>query len=407
MRTAYCIPSDSGNKIKINVHEHPLAPLSAEKYRRGHCFPFLTFLFSFFFSSHSSSFSYLNFSIYNQLPPALAKTEKKNMATIRTTLADLVNFSNMVPSPPPMPVYDKFLGLELTPANVLFLQTTVVSFFAQFVLFYTTWFFFPSFGKDRRRLAWVSSFYCSLFLSIAVMAELGMVRTTVFERLGMDTVTLGLPANATLFSYLLPKFNAWALQLGSNHVKGSRDGLSVILQQLQEWNAESVSVLAGTFLRWMVNQPIFSLAPLKPVDPAYIVEGAPYYFGGGGRLLFSMEGAHQSSRMGAVMVGYVAGYFLADNVLAALHFFAHHSYLSGWVHHIAYTGVAYSLAKHHTLSLFSICVGTFERKYRLSLSLSLIIYCVQKMDPLSPFFLSQFRRLGDLPLSRFPPIIAR
>ncbi|KAG0017245.1 hypothetical protein BGZ82_000810, partial [Podila clonocystis] len=282
------------------------------------------------------------------------------MATILTTLAGLVNFSSKVPSPPPIPVYDKFLGLELTPANVLFLQTTVVSFFAQFILFYTTWLFLPSFGKDRRRLAWLSSFYCSLFLSIAVMAELGMVRTTVFERLGMDTVTLGLPANATLFSYLFPTFNAWAMQLSSDYVQGSLDGLGVILQQLQEWNAESISVLAGTFLRWMVNQPIFSLAPLKPVDPAYIIEGAPYYFGGGGRLLFSMEGAHQSSRMGAAMIGYLTGFFLGDSVLAALYFFAHHSYLSGWAHHIAYTGVAYSLAKNHTLSIFAICVGTLE-----------------------------------------------
>ncbi|KAG0091952.1 hypothetical protein BGZ92_011215 [Podila epicladia] len=192
------------------------------------------------------------------------------------------------------------------------------------------------------------------------MAELGMVRTTIFERLGMDTVTLGLPANATLFSYLLPTFNTWVMQLGSNYLQGSRDGLGVILQQLQEWNSESFSVLAGTFLRWVVNQPIFSLAPLKPVNPAYIVEGAPYYFGGGGRLLFSMDGAHQSSRMGAAMIGYLTGYFLGDSILAVLHFFNHHSYLAGWVHHIAYTGVAYSLAKNHTLSIFSICVGTLE-----------------------------------------------
>lgn len=285
------------------------------------------------------------------------------MATILTTLADLVKFSSRVPNSPPKLVYDELLGLELTPANVIFLQTTVISFFAQFVLFYTTWFLLPSLGKDRRRLAWVNAFYCSLFLSIAVMAELGMVRTVVFERLGMDTVTLGLPANATLFSYLFPTFNAWAMQLGSNYVQGSRDGLGVILQQLQGWNAESVSVLAGTFLRWMVNQPIFSLTPLKPVDPAYIIEGAPYYFGGGGRLLISMEGAHQSTRMGATMIGYLTGYFLGESILAVLHFFAHHNFLSGWVHHIVYTGVAYRFAQNHTLSLFAFCGGAMERKY--------------------------------------------
>lgn len=286
------------------------------------------------------------------------------MATVLETLTNLVKISSKVPSaPPPIPVYDKFLGLELTSANVLFLQCFVISFFVQFVLFYTTWYFIPSLGKDRRRLAWVCSFYCSIFFTTAFMAEIGMMRTTVFERLGMDTVTLGLPSDATMFSYLFPKFNAWTMHLGSNYMQGSRDGLGVILQQLQEWNNESLSVLAGTFLRWMVSLPIFSLAPLKPVDPDYIIKGAPYYFGGGGRLLFSMEAAHKSSKMSSIMIGYLAGFFLGESVLAVMHFSSHHNLLSGWVHHIAYTGVSYNLAKSHTLSLFATSGGIMERKW--------------------------------------------
>lgn len=277
-------------------------------------------------------------------------------------MTNLAKFSSKAPSAPPIPVYDKFLGLELTPANVIFLQCFVISFFAQFVLFYTTWYFVPSLGKDRRRLAWVGSFYCSIFFTTAFLAEMGMLRTTVFERLGMDTVTLGLPSDETMFSYLFPKFNAWAMHLGSNYVQESRDGLGVIVQQLYEWNNESLSVLAGTFLRWMVSQPIFSLAPLKPVDPAYIVQEAPYYFGGGGRLLFSMEAMHESSKMSAIMIGYLAGFLVGESVLAVMHFMAHHNFLSGWVHHIAYTGVSYNLARSQTLSLFAVCAGIMERK---------------------------------------------
>ncbi|KAF9382449.1 hypothetical protein CPC16_009352 [Podila verticillata] len=282
------------------------------------------------------------------------------MATVLETLANLVKLSSKAPSAPPIPVYDKFLGLELTPANVLFLQSIVISLFAQFVLFYTTWYFIPSLSKDRRRLAWVPSFYFSILFTTAFMAEMGMMRTTVFERLGMDTVTLGLPSDATMFSYLFPKFNAWAMHLGSHYVQESRDGLGVILQQLHEWDNESLSVLSGTFLRWMVSQPVFSLAPLKPVDPAYIIQGAPYYFGGGGRLLFSMEATHKSSKMSAIMIGCLTGFFLGDNILAVMHYLAHHNLLSGWVHHVVYTGVSYSLARSQTMSIFAVCGGIME-----------------------------------------------
>ncbi|KAG0296585.1 hypothetical protein BGZ97_004496 [Linnemannia gamsii] len=196
----------------------------------------------------------------------------------------------------------RFLGFERTPLNILFGKTIIVAFFAQFVLFYTIWWLSPSFTKNRRGLAWVLTLCSACWILFNTTFELGYLRTPLWSYLGWEqSGGVGLDGATTaagnIFSYWLPSFHAWVLHLGA-------DSQTTLVQDMTLENllsalssAESVKILlfdqstitalAGKYLRWLVSLPIFSLAPLNP--PVTMSKTAPYFLGGGGRLLISVE----------------------------------------------------------------------------------------------------------------------
>ncbi|KAG0207581.1 hypothetical protein BGX33_006777 [Mortierella sp. NVP41] len=92
--------------------------------------------------------------------------------------------------------------------NFLLFKATAVFFVLQLPLLYGTWALFPIFGKERRRLGWTLSFYCAVFMIVPALLEFGHVRLTIYERLGLDAISLGLasPENATVFSEWAPGF---------------------------------------------------------------------------------------------------------------------------------------------------------------------------------------------------------
>ncbi|KAF9422903.1 hypothetical protein BGZ94_008455 [Podila epigama] len=279
------------------------------------------------------------------------------MTTVKETLANLDAFSSLPLPDSPLPT---FLGIELTYHHRIFFRAIVFSFLVQFAFFYITRRLIPSLSTNNKALSWVCTLWSATIVSIAGWTEAGLVRTTIFERLGMDSVSLGLPIDSTLFSYLAPKFNAWVMNLGSGYIQGSSNGLDVVLDQIQGWNTESLTILSGTFLRWLVQLPIFSLAPLPPVDPSRIVEGAPYYFGGGGRLLLSMADTHTTTALAALTCGYFVGYFTADLTLGVMYYRRQIDPLAGWIHHICHSCIIFSFARMKHLSIFAICAGTLE-----------------------------------------------
>ncbi|OAQ36227.1 hypothetical protein K457DRAFT_12729 [Linnemannia elongata AG-77] len=277
------------------------------------------------------------------------------------TLSKLANEGStaIAPTPP----YETFLGMENSPINILFFQATGIFFLLQFVLLYTTWAIFPIFGKERRRLGWTLSFFCSIGFMIPSLLQFGYVRLTIYERLGLDAISLGLvdPENATVFTVWAPRFLRWVQQLpayafSSTEVSSSLS-LSLALKTLS--NAEGVLRLGGTALQWMVSLPIFSLAPLKPTQ-LFNPQALSPYLGGGRRLLYSLENFPQESVFGAVAVAYFVGYALADLILGFIHYPDQVDPLSGWAHHIVYTLLAWRLAKANHLWIFSICGGPLE-----------------------------------------------
>ncbi|KAF9101139.1 hypothetical protein BGX29_005973 [Mortierella sp. GBA35] len=92
--------------------------------------------------------------------------------------------------------------------NFLLFKATAMFFVLQLPLLYGTWALFPIFGKERRRLGWTLSFYCAVFMIVPALLEFGHVRLTIYERLGLDAISLGLasPENATVFSEWAPGF---------------------------------------------------------------------------------------------------------------------------------------------------------------------------------------------------------
>ncbi|KAK3828530.1 MAG: hypothetical protein J3Q66DRAFT_435053 [Benniella sp.] len=257
----------------------------------------------------------------------------------------------------PPPAMETIFGIEKTYCNLLFFKAIAFCILLQPVLFYGTWLLFPRLSKDRRGLGWVLSMYCSIaFLALALM-EVEYVRTTVFERLGLDAVSLGLPnpEGATVFSTWMPSFNAWVQGLPSLPVDAGTTATSF----LSAGRFDVLYPLAGTMLQWFITLPIFSLTPLGPtqqVNP----NALSVYLGGGGRLLFSLDQYPHESVFGALGVGNFVGFCVGDLVLGSLHYREHLDPLSGWVHHIASSVLAYRMAVGKALSVFAICGGLLE-----------------------------------------------
>ncbi|KAK3826938.1 MAG: hypothetical protein JOS17DRAFT_239662 [Linnemannia elongata] len=288
-------------------------------------------------------------------------------ATTQTPLQVLETLSKLAfegskATAPTLP-YETFLGMEKSPINILFFQATAIFFLLQFVLLYTTWAIFPIFGKERRRLGWTLSFYCSIGFMIPSLLQFGYVRLTIYERLGLDAISLGLvdPESATVFTVWTPQFLSWVQQLPAyafypSEVPSSLS-LSLALKALS--NAEGIFRFGGTVLQWMVSLPIFSLAPLKPTQ-LFNLQALSPYLGGGTRLLYSLEAFPQESVFGAVAVAYFVGYALGDLILGFIHYPDQVDPLSGWAHHIVYTLLAWRLAMANHLWIFSICGGPLE-----------------------------------------------
>jgi hypothetical protein len=87
-------------------------------------------------------------------------------------------------------------------------------------------------------------------------------------------------------------------------------GLSAWQQNIVCTPDQSVKRLAGEYLQWLITLLIFSLAPLKPTQVSSAT--APYYLGGRGRLLFSMENFPRETWFSSVLCGYFIGYCIFD-----------------------------------------------------------------------------------------------
>ncbi|KAI1315528.1 hypothetical protein EDD11_000676 [Mortierella claussenii] len=219
-------------------------------------------------------------------------------------------------------------------------------------------------------------------MSIFSLMELGYLRLTVFERLGVDAASLGLVdvEGATVFSNWAPWFEGWVQQLpklgtlstvrtGSG--VGTEDDIGVLLgtymgsmlfnkSRLHDLSfiAATLPQLAGSILQWFIQLPIYSLSPLAP--PQVFHPDAAMYLGGGGRLLFSLERYPHESAFGVMTAGYFVGFCIGDLLLGLLHYRDQVNPLSGWVHHLAYMALTYQMARDQDLSLGAICGGPFE-----------------------------------------------
>ncbi|KAF9138884.1 hypothetical protein BGX30_008617 [Mortierella sp. GBA39] len=266
----------------------------------------------------------------------------------------------------------RFLGFENTPSNILFGKTIIVAFFAQFVLFYIAWWLNPSFTKNRRGLAWVLTFCSACWLLFTTSSELGYLRTPLWSYLGWEQSGLVGPDGATttgnIFSYWLPSFHAWALELGANSRSSLLQDMTFENLLLSLSSVESVKVLlserftikvlAGQYLRWLMSLPIFSLAPLNP--PGLISETAPYFLGGGGRLLLSLENFPRESVWSSLLCGYFVAYCAGDLVIGWMHYPEHIDPASGYIHHLFYTWLIWQLGRHGQFSMFLIAGGVLE-----------------------------------------------
>ncbi|KAG0304924.1 hypothetical protein BGZ98_004830 [Dissophora globulifera] len=253
----------------------------------------------------------------------------------------------------------------MTPHNVFFGNTVVVTFFLQFAIFYSMWFFCPSLTKNRRGLAWVLTFFCAVSLLIIASFEVGYLRTTLWHILGWGQHGPG-AATATVFTYWIPGFHEWIFQIGN--APGTPEAVtlatlkasltSVHSAKLLFSNPHTYKDLAGEYLRWFITLPIFSLAPFKP--PHLISATAPYYLGGGGRILFSLENFPRETRFSSAMCGYFVGYCLGDLIIGSMHYREHVDPFSGWFHHIIYTFIIYRLCRINMLSEFLIAGAPVE-----------------------------------------------
>ncbi|KAI7822398.1 hypothetical protein BC939DRAFT_477854 [Gamsiella multidivaricata] len=265
--------------------------------------------------------------------------------------------------------YGYFLGVEKTPQNLLFGNTIIISFLLQPVIFYTVWFLRSSLTKNRKGLAWVLTFFCATVLFVTTLFEFGYLRTTLWSLLGWEQQGSD-AATTTVFTHWVPTFHEWVFQLGTSTNGSSSSTSTVTFSTLPLYLTDLESArhlllspqlykdLAGEYLRWFITLPIFSLSPLKPTH-VYSVT-APYYLGGGGRLLFSLENFPRESWFSSVMCGYFTGYCAGDLLLGQIHYREHVGLTSGWVHHILYSWLTYQCAKHNLLSEFLIAGGPLE-----------------------------------------------
>ncbi|KAF9192279.1 hypothetical protein BGZ51_005848 [Haplosporangium sp. Z 767] len=236
--------------------------------------------------------------------------------------------------------YGTFLGLEKTPENILFGQTTIISFFLQFVLFFITKRIFPSLNKNRKGLSWTLTFFSAVMVFSTSVRELGYMRTSLWSLLGWGSSETG--GSGTVFSYWAPSFHAWVHHLTNESVSTEMSPLHLLAQ----------------FLCWFISLPIFSLAPLKPTH--LFSPMAPYYLGGGGRLIFSLENFPRETWFSSVLCGYFVGYCLGDLVIGSIYYPEYIDPASGWIHHIAYTWLAYQCARRNQTSSFIFGGGPLE-----------------------------------------------
>ncbi|KAF9360118.1 hypothetical protein BGX26_010460 [Mortierella sp. AD094] len=173
--------------------------------------------------------------------------------------------------------------------------------------------------------------------------------------LGLDANSLGLPYESTVFSYWMPSFNEWAQRLSTGAVGTEIPGASS--PGLDQF-AQMVLPLAGQALSQFTSLPIFSLAPLQP--PAVINPNMPYYFGGGGRLLVSLENFPRDTAISALVTGYFVAFAIGDLIIGAMHYQEFVDPLSGYTHHLVYSALAYNMSRVKTLSFFSTLGGALE-----------------------------------------------
>ncbi|KAF9343368.1 hypothetical protein BGX26_005846 [Mortierella sp. AD094] len=261
--------------------------------------------------------------------------------------------------------YGYFLGIEKTPHNVIFGNAIIVALFLQPVIFYTTWAFCPSLTKNRRGLSWTLTFFSAVIMLSLTLCELGQMRITLWSLLGWEAQGPE-AASATIFTYWMPSFHNWVNQLGSNSGSNSAVTLSTLQSSLSNLSSlkqlllrpQTYKDLACEYLQWFISLPLFSLAPLKPIQ--LYSPTAPYYLGGGGRILFSLENFPRESWFSSVMGGYFIAYCMGDLLLGQLHYRQYIDPASGWMHHFIYSGLVYVLAKQQSLSSFLIAGGVLE-----------------------------------------------
>ncbi|KAG0000461.1 hypothetical protein BGZ79_005906, partial [Entomortierella chlamydospora] len=261
--------------------------------------------------------------------------------------------------------YGYFLGVEKTPHNVIFGNAIVVSLFLQPIIFYTTWAICPSLTKNRRGLSWILTFFSAVILLSLTLCELGHMRITLWSLLGWETQGPE-AASATIFTYWIPSFHNWINQLGSDSGSSSVVTLSTLQSSLSNHSSlkqlllrpQTYKDLTCKYLQWFISLPIFSLAPLKPTQLYSL--SAPYYLGGGGRILFSLENFPRESWFSSVIGGYFIAYCICDLLIGQLHYREHIDPASGWMHHLVYSGLVYVLATQHSLSSFLIAGGLLE-----------------------------------------------
>ncbi|KAF9430321.1 hypothetical protein BGZ76_000880 [Entomortierella beljakovae] len=265
--------------------------------------------------------------------------------------------------------YDYFLGLEMNPYNVLFTQTVMYAFVAQFFLFYGARFLFPSLVRNRRGTAWILSFCCSTFMHLVILGEMGQIRFTLFEMLGLDSRTLGLPDESSVFSYWMPSLYNW-VQHAHTGIAGA--GIPGATTPGLDQFSQMVLPSLGHALNWFTSLPIFSLAPLKP--PVVINPNMPYYLGGGGRLFISLENLPRSTAVNSLVSGWFVAYAVADLILGRIYCPELVDPLSGYVHHTVYSWTVFNMGRHGCMSYFGIIGGAAESGGATILTLALILH---------------------------------
>ncbi|KAF9090372.1 hypothetical protein BGX23_006009 [Mortierella sp. AD031] len=202
--------------------------------------------------------------------------------------------------------------------NFLLFKATAVFFVLQLPLLYGTWALFPIFGKERRRLGWTLSFYCAVFMIVPALLEFGHVRLTIYERLRLDAISLGLasPENATVFS---------------------------------EW--------APGFLSRVQQLPAFPFSATEvPSIPPSMVDNLRTG-------VMDMEGGENyphESIFGILAAAYFVGYVAGDLILGWIHYRDQIDPLSEWAYHIVYGILSWRHAIAKQISIFAICGGPLE-----------------------------------------------